>query len=466
MATAAAAHRQTLCRHPCRQHLGSSCRSGRPPFQARVGCCTESVLAAEVLLLRCCVLVNVDALRTSVTRASNCTLDPQPMLVCLPARPHPTPASNLSSTLILSPAGRGVFITGGCCPAGGILSLYPGLAHDSGDVEEQQAASALAEDACAPAPPPWTVDNHYLLALRCLGRSFLIDGQPFGLSAQLWRRAAAGMPDPPNDSWLPPPGAPWLPTAAVAGAAAGVPSEPVCSDDQQQAQQLGGGGSSAVEQALLHQAALGECLLWNGGRFSGWQPSCVADSSRCERHVYLPWPALPLFAEAEQHCPPQLDVSKETYMFVNLQLLPLLPPQATCSTTARAAPDSSWCRCPLPPCRPPWRASCPLCTPEDSTRACTGCRWCWRPGQCGQRGAGQLRCGWTMAWMHTTWATTFDPAFDPPCFATFHRTPFTVLRCWTARPGSVPAAHAGTQQPVWLLDTLPLHALLVPVATP
>jgi hypothetical protein len=118
------------------------------------------------------------------------------------------------------------------------------------------------------------MDNHYLLALRCLGRSFMIDGRPFGLSARLWRRAAVGVPVPPNDSWLPQRDAPWLPTAAAAAAVeaaqAGVPAAANAGQQQQQAgqqqqqgrqlqagQRAAGSSMSAAEQALMSQAALG-----------------------------------------------------------------------------------------------------------------------------------------------------------------------------------------------------------------
>ena len=185
-----------------------------------------------------------------------------------------------------------MFITRGCCPAGGILSLYPGLVYDSRDVEEQQAASALADDAFAPTPPPWTADNHYLLALRCLGRSFLIDGRPFALSARLWRRAAAGVDQRHNDSWLPPLSAPWLPTAAVAEAAAAagaVQSGAAGSGLQQgreaQHQSCGGSSSSnAAVQALMSQAALGERPAVSRAskkcRNASWFGSCTAPSQR------------------------------------------------------------------------------------------------------------------------------------------------------------------------------------------
>lgn len=180
-----------------------------------------------------------------------------------------------------------MFMTRGRCPAGGILSLYPGLVYDSAAVEEQQAASALAEDAFAPAPPPWTVDNSYLLAMRCLGRSFLIDGRPFGMSAHLWHRAAAGASVPPNGSWLGRSDAPWLPTAAVAATSSGERQQDAAAEGQQpvaaaEGQQPGaadygqrhlphGRSASAVEQALLSQAALGEL-----------PPLCVQTASRAE----------------------------------------------------------------------------------------------------------------------------------------------------------------------------------------
>ena len=143
-----------------------------------------------------------------------------------------------------------MFLARGSCPDGTVLTLYPGLVHDSRDVEEQAAASALADEAFAPAPPAWTVDNHYLLALRCMGRSFLVDGQPWGLSARRWRRAAAGLPVPSNDAWLQASGAPWLPTAA-AEAAAGERSGLETGPQQQAAE------GRPVKEALLQQASLG-----------------------------------------------------------------------------------------------------------------------------------------------------------------------------------------------------------------
>lgn len=104
-------------------------------------------------------------------------------------------------------AGDGVFLTAGGCPAGGILTLYPGLVHDMGDFVLLLGVSA-PDDACAPAPPAWTLDNHYLLQLRCLNAACLVDGQPGGLSAQRFQAAAAswaaGQPEAAlvNASWL------------------------------------------------------------------------------------------------------------------------------------------------------------------------------------------------------------------------------------------------------------------------
>ena len=47
------------------------------------------------------------------------------------------------------------------------------------------------------------MENHYLLGLRCLGHSFIIDGKPWGLSARCFSTAAAceGFASV-NTSWL------------------------------------------------------------------------------------------------------------------------------------------------------------------------------------------------------------------------------------------------------------------------
>ena len=102
-------------------------------------------------------------------------------------------------------AGAGVFLAAGSCPAGSILSLYPGLVHDAAAVEAELAASA-PDDAQAPVPPPWTASNVYLLSLRCgaTARTLLTDGQPHGLSAQRFAAAAAGGGGGGvNSAWLP-----------------------------------------------------------------------------------------------------------------------------------------------------------------------------------------------------------------------------------------------------------------------
>ena len=100
-------------------------------------------------------------------------------------------------------AGRGVFFSGRC-PAGSILTLYPGLVFDLETfLREQSATAPCDDDAFAPVPPPWTVGNHYLLNLSCLGRSFIIDGQPHGLSAHRFAAAARGeAAEAVNTTWL------------------------------------------------------------------------------------------------------------------------------------------------------------------------------------------------------------------------------------------------------------------------
>ena len=100
-------------------------------------------------------------------------------------------------------AGRGVFFWGRC-PAGSILTLYPGLVFDLETFLSLQAATAPCDDdAFAPVPPPWTVANHYLLHLPSLGTSFIIDGQPHGLSAHRFAAAARGeAAEAVNTSWL------------------------------------------------------------------------------------------------------------------------------------------------------------------------------------------------------------------------------------------------------------------------
>ena len=98
-------------------------------------------------------------------------------------------------------AGRGVFFSGRCL-AGSILTLYPGLVFDLETfLREQSATAPCDDDAFAPVPPLWTVGNHYLLNLSCLGRSFIIDGQPHGLSAHRFQ-ARGEAAEAVNTSWL------------------------------------------------------------------------------------------------------------------------------------------------------------------------------------------------------------------------------------------------------------------------
>lgn len=97
-------------------------------------------------------------------------------------------------------AGRGVFLTAGSCAAGSVLTLYPGLVLDMAAFLDQLAATAH-DDACAPSPPPFTLHNHYLLQLGRGGCCVLVDGRPYGLSAQRFTLAAEGW-GAVNDSWL------------------------------------------------------------------------------------------------------------------------------------------------------------------------------------------------------------------------------------------------------------------------
>lgn len=102
-------------------------------------------------------------------------------------------------------AGRGLFLAPGCSvPAGAVLTLYPGLVYDQEQLfREMAAASPGDDDAFAPAPPAFSMDNHYLLHLRaCLGRHLLVDGRPTGPSAARFAAAARGVGVAVNAAWL------------------------------------------------------------------------------------------------------------------------------------------------------------------------------------------------------------------------------------------------------------------------
>ncbi|KAL4448044.1 hypothetical protein ABPG75_005263 [Micractinium tetrahymenae] len=125
-----------------------------------------------------------------------------------------TPAAALAAAglphLLVGPstipgAGRGLFLApGSSVPAGEVLTLYPGLVYDQELLfREMAAASPGDEDAFAPAPPAFTIDNHYLLHLRaCLGRCLMVDGRPGGLSAVRFAAAARDGGAAVNAAWL------------------------------------------------------------------------------------------------------------------------------------------------------------------------------------------------------------------------------------------------------------------------
>lgn len=99
-------------------------------------------------------------------------------------------------------AGDGVFLTEGRIEAGTPITLYPGLLTPMDDFVQFLAATG-PDEALSPVPPPWAVTNCYLLQVRFLKHTFIVDGRPYGLSAQRFAAAAAGVPPGSvNTSWL------------------------------------------------------------------------------------------------------------------------------------------------------------------------------------------------------------------------------------------------------------------------
>ncbi|KAI3433518.1 hypothetical protein D9Q98_003328 [Chlorella vulgaris] len=97
-------------------------------------------------------------------------------------------------------AGRGVFMTAGSCPDTAVLTLYPGLIRDLSSFVTEVDTSA-PDEAFAPIPPSFTLNNSYLLQLCCRGRTWLVDGRPCGVSARNFLGVAAGS-SAVNSSWL------------------------------------------------------------------------------------------------------------------------------------------------------------------------------------------------------------------------------------------------------------------------
>ena len=92
-----------------------------------------------------------------------------------------------------------------------IVTLYPGLVYEAQQLADLAACAAPADEAFAPAPPPFTAGNRYLLS-QCLpllpaGRrlQLIVDGRPDALSARRFAAAAelaATRGEHVNTAWL------------------------------------------------------------------------------------------------------------------------------------------------------------------------------------------------------------------------------------------------------------------------